>query len=187
MTIKLSWYKATKTIVEAASVIYFIIGTFVFLVGLLKLFWAQSASTSVNAGSYMVGAFVAIGTALMGFLGAYTENFCMVMAYACIQLVSFAVRTIITMVMVKISFTKALKDEKDALDEQIPYMISGLPGTSSVAIELLYSVIEISLALCGVYLAWALNRRDNLQHLDPRLYYTANEQPVIYYSNANVM
>lgn len=54
----------------------------------------------------MIAAFVAIGTATMGFIGAYKHNFCMIFAYSSIQTVSFAVRTITTMVMVKISFTK---------------------------------------------------------------------------------
>lgn len=45
MATKFSWYKAARSIIEAASVVYFIIGSFVFLTGLLKLLWAQTALT----------------------------------------------------------------------------------------------------------------------------------------------
>lgn len=185
MPIKLSWYKATRTILEAASVIYFIIGAFVFLAGLLRLLWAQTAITSIQAGSYMIAAFIAIATAVMGFIGAYRENFCMIMAYSSIQIVSFAVRTIITMVMVKLTFTKDFQNDKGI--EDIPYMISGLPGTSSVPVELLYAVIEVSLATSGFYLAWAVNKKDHLYYMDPQFYYTTNDQRAVHYSNANVI
>ena len=137
----------------------------------------------------MVAAFVAIGTATMGFLGAFRHQFCMIMAYGSIQLVSFAVRTITTMVMVKITFTKDFHatigspgpkdvtkaDDQDSVTtwEDIPYMMSGLPGSSAVPVELLFSVIEISLAMCAFYLAWAVQKRDQQILFDQRFYYTA--------------
>lgn len=135
-------------------------------------------ATSIKAGSYMIASFVAIGTALMGFIGAYTENFCMLMAYGIIMVVTFAMRTISTMVLLKIT--------ANPYDTQIPPIIQGLPGTSSVGAELIYAIIEILLAVCAFYLAWAINKREVLNYIDPQFYYSSTEYETIH-SNASLI
>jgi hypothetical protein len=50
MAIKVFWLKTVKTIIEVVSIIYFIVGAFVFLGSLMLLLWAVVPSTSIKAG-----------------------------------------------------------------------------------------------------------------------------------------
>lgn len=165
MTIKLSRIKTLKTTIEVASVVYFIVGAFVFLGGLLMLFWSVDPKSNIKAGSYMLGSFLVIGTSLMGFIGAYTENFCMLMAYGVIQVTIFATRTISTMVVIKITAYP--------YETPIPPIMSGLPGTSSVGAEVIYALLEISLATCAFYLTWGISKQGGTTSAqwNPQYYY----------------
>ena len=165
MSIKVVWVKTVKTIIEFVSIIYFIVGAFVFLGSLLLLLWAVMPSTSLKAGSCMIAAFVAIGTALIGFIGAYTENFCMTMAYGVLMVVTFAMRTISALVLLKITGIP--------YETQIPAILHGLPGTSAIYIELMHAIIEITLSMCAFYLCWAINKKEALVQFSPQYYYTA--------------
>jgi len=178
MAIKVFWVKTVKTIIEIVSIVYFVVGAFVFLGSLMLLLWAVIPSTSIKAGSYMIASFVAIGTALIGFIGAYTENFCLVMAYGILMVVTFAMRTISALVLLKI---RAIPYETE-----IPAIMHGLPGTSLVYMELIYAIIEILLAISAFYMCWSINKRQNLQYLDPQYYYTMPDYQAIH-SNSSLI
>lgn len=165
MSIKVVWVKTVKSIIEFVSIIYFIVGAFVFLGSLLLLLWAVVPSTSLKAGSYMIASFVAIGTALIGFVGAYTENFCMTMAYGVLMIVTFAMRTISALVLLKITGIP--------YETEIPAILHGLPGTSVVYIELIYALTEMTVSMCAFYLCWAISKRESLIQFSPQYYYTA--------------
>ena len=165
MSIKIVWVKTVKAIIELISIIYFIVGAFVFLGSLLLLLWAVVPTTSIKAGSYMIASFVAIGTSLIGFIGAYTENFCMSMAFGVLMIVTFAMRTISALVLLKITGIP--------YETEIPAVLQGLPGTSVVYIELIYSITEVCLSMCAFYLSWAIHKRETLNQLNTQYYYTA--------------
>ena len=178
MSIKVAWVKAAKTFIEFVSIIYFIVGAFVFLANLLLLLWAVVPNTSLKAGSYMVASFVAIGTALIGFVGAYTENFCMTMAYGVLMTVMFAMRTISALVLLKITGIP--------YETEIPAIMHGFPGTSVIYIELTLAIIEILLSMSAFYLCWAINKKETLIHLNPQYYYNSNNYDSIY-SNSSLI
>jgi len=120
----------------------------------------------------MIASFVAIGTALIGFIGAYTENFCMIMAYGILMVVTFVMRTISALVLLKITAIP--------YETEIPAIMHGFPGTSWVYFELLYAIIEILLAICAFYMGWTINKRETMNYLDPQYHYTIPDYEAIH-------
>lgn len=169
MAVKVSWYRATRSVIEISGAIFLMMGTAVFMTGFLKLLWARSALTSIQAGSYMIGSFLTISSATLGLIGAYQENWCLITSYACVQLSLFVIRTVILMVLIKINYSSGFDDsfKRTKPFSDIPYLISGLPGTSDVVpLELLYSVIEISLCVSAFYVSYAINNasKEHIHH-----------------------
>ena len=66
MAVKVSWYRATRSVIEISAAIFLIMGTVIFMTGFLKLLWARTALTSIQAGSYMIGSFLTISSATLG-------------------------------------------------------------------------------------------------------------------------
>ena len=163
MSMKMPWLKTTKSILKIATIIYFIIGAFVFLGGLIFLFWTVRPSSSIKAGSYLIASFITIGTSVLGFVGACTDNFCMLMAYGIILVVTFAVRTISTLVLLIIAVNQ--------YEAQLPAFMHGLPGASSPVMELMYASTEIILAFCAFYVSWAITKKQTVNYPNPRQYY----------------
>ena len=188
MAVKISWYRATRSVIETSGAIFLTMGTVVFMTGLLKLLWARSALTSVQAGSYMIGSFLTISSATLGLIGAYQENWCLITSYACVQLSLFVIRTVILMVLIKINYSSGFDDsfKKTKPFSDIPYLISGLPGTSDVVpLELLYSLIEISLCVSAFYISYAINNasKEHIHHESQTYVLPMGENPNVESSN----
>lgn len=188
--ISLSWIKPLKRLIEAATVLQFVIAGSVFMVSLILMLWAIIPNLSIKAASYMFYSFLLCGTSLMGFIGCYLENFCLLMGYGSVTLVNFAFRITLVLVLLKLKSNSFLA--ANHLDETIttvapsslansaqqalslPPIMSGLPGTSSVGIELAYSCIDIVLVFSAFCLAGAIEKRNRLAHEDAKYHHFSN-------------
>lgn len=136
-------------VLEIFVILQFITGAFIFFGGIFLLLWAVVPSTSLKAGSYMLLAFYVIGRALLGLVGYYTDNFCLLFSYGVLLVATFVVRTILTLVRLKI--TSGVDK-----DMYIPPLLQACPGALSVSIELICSLLECSQAFCSFYLCWII-------------------------------
>lgn len=159
---EISWYRICRNLIRFATLTYLGIGFFIVLVGVIKLLWATTAITSIDAGCIMIASFVLLSTSTMGYLGALQENFCLIMSYGCLELTLFILRFVSACVRLKINFTKdsghVFRDKSFFV---IQDMISSLPGSDYVALEFLYAFFEVSLATSALVVSVEINRANS--------------------------
>ena len=186
----MSWYSMSLKVVKISCIIYFMIGFFVFLTGLLQLALAQTVAISVRAGILMMSSFVMMTSNVFGFYGSYDENFCLIVTYGVTKLALFFLRLVTTMVKVRIMYLKKGAPKTDEEFNQIPFlmltdMVSGLPGAQMIPLQVIYAIFECILCFCCFHIFMTINRSMN-QKLKKELMmsngYTqfgANGQPII--------
>lgn len=138
-------------VLEMFIILQFITGAFVFFCGIFFLLWSVVPAASLKAGSYMLLAFFIIGRALLGLVGYYSDNFCLLFSYGSLLLATFVVRTILILVRLKITTSP---------DDQlhIPPLLMAAPGALETPIEILCSLLECSQAVCAFYLCWIVSK-----------------------------
>lgn len=141
------------------------VGAFVFLTGLLQLALAQTVVISVRAGILMISSFVMISTSVIGFYGSYDENFCLIITYGIFQLTFFFLRLVTAMVKIRIKFMKknVPTDDEMATIEflMITDIISGLPGSTFISLQLIYAIFELILGSFSLYIFFTINTSMN--------------------------
>ncbi|KAI2800133.1 hypothetical protein BLOT_014042 [Blomia tropicalis] len=115
-------------VLELFIILQFVTGAFIFFLGIFLLLWSVAPATSLKAGSYMLLAFYVIGRALLGLVGFHIDNFCLLFSYGVLLVATFVIRTIFTLVRLKImagadpeliipSILQACPEHKKDLDE----------------------------------------------------------------------
>ncbi|KAH7646723.1 hypothetical protein HUG17_2261 [Dermatophagoides farinae] len=152
---------------EVFLIIQFGIGICLFFTGIFFLVWAVASTASLQAGSYMLLAFFIISRALLGIIGYYTENFCLLFSYGVLLLATFVLRTIIIMVRLKIMVSP---------DQQLPIppLLQAAPGTKSTYIELILAIIECLQVFGCFYLCWLWTKKRSIAREEDETKLTIN-------------
>ncbi|KAJ6225549.1 hypothetical protein RDWZM_004094 [Blomia tropicalis] len=143
-------------VLELFIILQFVTGAFIFFLGIFLLLWSVAPATSLKAGSYMLLAFYVIGRALLGLVGFHIDNFCLLFSYGVLLVATFVIRTIFTLVRLKIM---AGADPELI----IPSILQACPGALSIPIELICSILECSQAFCSFYLCWIITKTTSIE------------------------
>lgn len=151
--VSLEWLgKKFGSFLELFLIFQFGAGIFLFFAGIFFLVWAVAPTASLQAGSYMLIAFFIIGRALLGIIGYYTKNFCLIFSYGVILLVTFVLRTIMIMVRLKITVSP---DHR----LNIPPLLQAAPGAMATYIEMICAVFEFLQTLGTFSFCWIMNKQ----------------------------
>lgn len=155
--VSLRWiHRQIGRVLEIFIILQFVAGSFIFFAGIFLLLWAVIPGTALKAGSYMLLAFYVIGRAILGLVGCYTDNFCLLFSYGTLLVATFVVRTILTLVRLKIT-----NGDDDQL--LIPPLLQASPGALSAPIELICSVLEFSQAFCSFYMCYIISKTESIE------------------------
>lgn len=156
MNVSLGWIRRQfGRVLEVFVILQFVAGASIFFCGIFFLLWSVAPAASLEAGSYMLLAFFVIGRALLGLVGYYTNNFCLLFSYGVLLLVTFVIRTIMILVRLKIN-----TGPEDLI---IPPLLKAVPGAFSAPIELICSLLECSQAFCSFYLCWIVTKTNSFE------------------------
>lgn len=151
--VSLEWLeKKFGSFLELFLIFQFGAGILLFFAGIFFLVWAVAPTASLQAGSYMLIAFFIIGRALLGIIGYYTKNFCLLFSYGVILLVTFVLRTIMIMVRLKITVSP---DHR----LNIPPLLQAAPGAMATYIEMICAVFEFLQTLGTFAFCWIMNKQ----------------------------
>lgn len=142
-------------VLEMFIVLQFALGSLIFFSGIFLLLWAVAPDTALRAGSTMLLATFIIGRALMGLVGHHTDNYGMLFSYGAVLVVTFVLRTVMSLVRLKI---------RTSPENQlyIPPLLYAAPGAFSISIELICSLLECSQALVAFYLCFLIAKTESL-------------------------
>ncbi|XP_027197967.2 uncharacterized protein LOC113792253 [Dermatophagoides pteronyssinus] len=166
--ISLEWLeKKFGRMLEIFLIIQFSLGICLFFTGIFFLVWAVASTATLQAGSYMLLAFFIIGRALLGIIGYYTENFCLLFSYGVILLATFVFRTIIMMIRLKIMVSP---------DHQLPIppLLQAAPGAMSTYIELILAIFECLQVFVTFYLCWLWTKKRSISREEDETKLTLN-------------